>query len=323
METQQETRDDLVLGPCEYEDELITADLTGTAGSVTDTTTYPVTSQKTNTEKVTIDGGSEQTVTFSENYDQAAVTDDTTYPCADQDGNTEKVTIDGGSEQTVTFAGETTTAAQVAPQMDAQLSGCKVEVVGGQVKITSDSKGSGSSVAIGTGTCDLSWGTPADENSAEDIARQLNEQLTGCYAEVSGGQVKITSDSSGPTSSVAIGTGTCDLTWDTAVAGTGQSATWPKGTVLARNTSTKKLSAYADGGSNGLDEPVAVLREALTFAASGDLSTRVIKAGPINKNKLSKLDDSSAIDTLVFDKLIKNTGIALRAVRDLSVSEIS
>lgn len=274
--------------------------------------------QATNTEKVTVDGGTEQTVTFTTANDRARVVDTTTYPVADQDTNTEKVTIDGGSEQTVTFSGVTTTAASVASQMDAALEGCKVVVEGGQVAIYSDTKGASGSVAIGTGTCALTWDTPADVNTAEDIAEGLNAQLTGCYAAVVGGQVVITSDTTGPLSSVAIGTGTCDLTWDTAVAGTGQTATWAKGTLLARNTSTKKLSAYADGGASGLDEPIAVLPYEITFAASGDRKERVLIAGKYNKDNMVKHDDATAIDTLVFDKLIKNSGIIPVAARDHS-----
>lgn len=311
--------DDLFIGEADYAEELITADLTGTAGAVTDTTVYPVASQATTTEKVTVDGGDEQTVTFLAAYDQARVVDTTTYPVADQDTKTEKVTIDGGSEQTVTFSGAHTTAAQIAASMDAQLSGCKVVVEGGQVAIYSDSKGASSSVAIGTGTCDLTWGTPADVNSAEDLALQLNDQLIGCTVAVTGGQLVITSDSTGPSSSVAIGTGTCTLTWAAAVAGTGQTATWPRGTLLARNSSTKKLIPYADGGGSGADEPVAVLPEDLTFTASGDLTRRVGIGGRVLKTRLSKLDDATAIDTLVFDKLIKNSGIIPIASRDRSV----
>lgn len=95
-------------------------------------------------------------------WDAAAgtVTDTTSYAVSDQDGKTEKVTIDGGAEQTVTFSGTHTTAAQIAASMNAQLVGCSVAVVGGQVKITSDKQGTDSSVAIGTGTCDLTWDTP-------------------------------------------------------------------------------------------------------------------------------------------------------------------
>jgi hypothetical protein len=90
----------------------------------------------------------------------ATVTDTTTYPVADQDTNTEKVTIDGGSEQTVTFDITVTTAEHVKAQFNAQLTGCTTDVVGGQVVITSNTFGAGSSVAIGTGTTALTWGTP-------------------------------------------------------------------------------------------------------------------------------------------------------------------
>ena len=90
----------------------------------------------------------------------ASVSDTTVYPVADQDGLTEKVTIDGGAEQTVTFAGVTTSVASVVAQMDSQLTGCSVAEVGGQAVITTDTRGSTSSVAIGTGTCALTWGTP-------------------------------------------------------------------------------------------------------------------------------------------------------------------
>jgi hypothetical protein len=81
------------------------------------------------------------------------------------------------------------------------------------------------------------------------------------------------------------------------------------------------MGPYSDSGSNGLNEPTAVLPHSLTFAASGDLSVRVIKGGHLNKTKLSKLDDSTAIDTLVFDKLIKNSGITFEAVKDLGGTE--
>ncbi len=193
----------------------------GTPATVTDTTTYPVATQAGKTEKVTISGVSEQTVTFTTSIDIGNVTDTTTYPVADQDTNTEKVTIDGGSEQTVTFAGVTTSNTSVASQMDAQLSGCSVAVVTGQVVITSDTTGPTSSVAIGTGTATLAWDTPATVNTEAGIASEMNAQLTDCSVAVNTGQVEITTDASGATVTVAIGTGTADLTWDTPVAGTG------------------------------------------------------------------------------------------------------
>jgi len=108
---------------------------------------------------VDVDNAGDATVT----WDAAAgtCTDTTTYPVADQDGLTEKVTIDGGVEQTVTFSGAHTTAAQIAASMHAQLLGCSVAVLSTHVVSTSDTKGTGSTVAIGTGTCALTWNAPA------------------------------------------------------------------------------------------------------------------------------------------------------------------
>jgi hypothetical protein len=85
------------------------------------------------------------------------VTDTTSYPVADQTGKTEKITIDGGTEQTVTF-GTATTAAHIAEDINEQITGAYASVVSGQVKITSDTRGATSSVAIGTGTTALTWG---------------------------------------------------------------------------------------------------------------------------------------------------------------------
>lgn len=321
MDVTNITRRDLVIGEAIYKKDTLTMTLSGTAGSVTDTTTYPVATQATKTEKITIDGGTEQTVTFTDAIDQGYVISNDTFPLVDQDTKTEKVTIDGGSEQTVTYSGATTTAAQVAAQMDAQLTGCSVSVSGTQIVVLSDSKGASSSVAIGTGTSDLVWDTPTTVNSAADIAGQINGQTVGASTAVVGGQVVITSDSTGASSSVTIGTGTADLTWDTPTAGTGKTGAILKGTLLARNTVSKKLTTYSDTGSNGENEPVAVLTFDLTFAASGDKAVRVLKDARVVQELLVKHDDSTAIDTLVIDKLIKNSGIVPVSARDFTVQD--
>jgi hypothetical protein len=96
----------------------------------------------------------------------ATITDTTTYPVTDQDGLTSIITIvDGGvgsaaGAQTVTFSGAHTTAAQIAASMNAQLVGCSVAVVGGQVKITTDVTGAGVTIAAAAGTGNLTWDTP-------------------------------------------------------------------------------------------------------------------------------------------------------------------
>jgi uncharacterized protein len=71
---------------------------------------------------------------------------------ADQDGNTITLKIDRGPVQTVLFAGVTTAIDVVAAQMNAQLVNCHVDVVAGQVRISSDKKGLASYVEVTGGT---------------------------------------------------------------------------------------------------------------------------------------------------------------------------
>lgn len=160
---------------------------------------------------------------------------------------------------------------------------------------------------------------PASTDTALEKAAAINDQGLGVHADVDGsGHVVIVTDRSGLSVTIAIGSGTATMVWDTPVAGTGQSATWAKGVLLARNTSTKKLVPYVDGGASGTDEPIAVLPYTVTYTASGDKRIRVLKGGPVRKEQLSKLDDATAIDTLVYDKLIKNSGIIPVSARDHS-----
>lgn len=230
-----------------------------TAGSVTDTTTYPVATQATKTEKVTVDSGTEQTVTFTTAINVGTVTSSNAFPVSTQDTLTEKVTIDGGSEQTVTFSGAITTAAQAAAQMDAQLTGCKVAVVGDNIVITSDTQGASSSVAIGTGTTDITWATPVVVNTAAGVAAEINAQLTGCKAAVVGGQVKITSDTTGILSTIEIGTGTATLTWAAASDGSG-GVDVDEYTVCSQDPATELWYPLTDAtATDGTEIPKGIL----------------------------------------------------------------
>ena len=77
----------------------------------------------------------------------------TTYPCADQDGLTVIIAIDGGADQTVTYSGATTTLALILSQMNAQLVGASAIDNGStQPRIQSDTKGTGGTVSNPTGT---------------------------------------------------------------------------------------------------------------------------------------------------------------------------
>ncbi|MDD5542886.1 MAG: hypothetical protein PHX83_06895 [Acidobacteriia bacterium] len=74
------------------------------------------------------------------------------WPIADQNGNTITVKIDRGGVQTCTFAGVTTALADVASQLNTQLTGCHVYESGGQVRIESDKEGLASFVEVTGGT---------------------------------------------------------------------------------------------------------------------------------------------------------------------------
>lgn len=143
------------------------------------------------------------------------VTDTTSYPVADQDGNTEKVTIDSGTEQTVTYSGAHTTAAQIAASQNAQLKGCSVAVVGGQVKITSDSTGVSSSVAIGTGTAALTWAAAVAGTGYPDgvtiTPGMLLARTTVTSAPYTAGDIVAYNSANSPTGSNAI-KGVADFT---------------------------------------------------------------------------------------------------------------
>lgn len=109
-------------------------------------------------------------------WDAAAATivDTTSYAVTDQDGLTSIVTLTGGPfdgvAQTVTFSGATTTAAQVAAQMNAQLNGCSV-AAGAQVTITHDGQGTGMDIAVAAGTGNLTWAaSTAGTGDAVDIS---------------------------------------------------------------------------------------------------------------------------------------------------------
>jgi hypothetical protein len=161
------------------------------------------------------DNGGNETATFD--AAAATVVDTTSYPVADQNGNTEKVTIYGYAEQTVTFSGTHTTAAQIAASMNAQLVGCSVAVDGGQVKITTDKKGDVQTVAIGTGTCGLTWDTPvAGTGDVGDIdavtaaeVKALVEADTIAEVTVVGNGFTINSPTTGASSELDFKSGNC------------------------------------------------------------------------------------------------------------------
>jgi head decoration protein D len=97
-------------------------------------------------------------------------------------------------------------------------------------------------------------------------------------------------------------------------------ATYAKGTILARNTSTLKLQLYVKGGvSNGNGVPVAVLTYAIDRTGAGDVKARVCKRGVVDFNRLVINADGSNvnIDATVKD-LLKDQGLYVEPVQQLA-----
>ncbi len=69
------------------------------------------------------------------------------------------------------------------------------------------------------------------------------------------------------------------------------------GTVMARNSTTKKWGPYANGGANGMGTPVGVLRTAVDATGTRDVQGNVVLGGYIKLNALVGMD-SAAITAL-------------------------
>jgi hypothetical protein len=83
-------------------------------------------------------------------------------------------------------------------------------------------------------------------------------------------------------------------------------ATYPAGTILARDSSTLKLIAFVKGGvTNGNGVPKAVLTYPVTSTGAGDVGIRAMISGVVTKKRLvifADLSDTN-VDMAVRDQL--------------------
>lgn len=191
------------------------AGVTATSAAVTSTIAQNYTLAANDTFLISIDGAGAVTTTILATA--GSETDTTAYPVADQTGLTEKITIDGGTEQTITF-GTATTAAHIVEDINQQIIGASASEIGGQVVVTSDTQGTGSSVAIGTGTCALTWaaavaGTGNVVNVAAVTGAEIGTAIDAAHAPdtattVSGGYVTISTVDTGAAATLQFTGGT-------------------------------------------------------------------------------------------------------------------
>lgn len=187
------------------------------------TETYAIADGQTLTVKV--DGAAADTATF--NATAADITNTADEPWSMGTGVSLHVTVDGLAQVVVINAGPLTdiTAIQAAAALDAGLSNASAVAVGARVKITSDSKGTGSSVHVTGGSANAVMvfsttqvnGTgdfdDASAATAAEVAAVITTDIAGATGDDNGGSPRITSDASGA--------GTVEVTGGTANAALG------------------------------------------------------------------------------------------------------
>jgi len=173
------------------------------------------------------------------------VVDTTSYPVTDQVGLTFSVTLNGGTAQLVTFSGATTAAAGIINQINSQLSGGYAILDTSNVKIVSDQAGTGSSVAITAGTSGLTWaaataGTGDVANiaavTATEVETVIEADTTALVAVNGDGTFTMTSPTTGITSELDFASGT-------ALTPLGLSVEVVLGAALGATQSTLKFEA--------------------------------------------------------------------------------
>lgn len=200
---------------------LLTASGAPSSGVSTGTGTEPHDLEPAQKLDFSVDAGGTLTATF--NATAGLETSVGTETFALVDAQTLTVSIDGGSAQTITFNTAEfsnialATAAEVSAVINAEISGAFAAPSIGAVAITSDKRGTGSSVQITGGSANAVLAFPTDLNSGTGNVVDI-DAVTGAEAKIVieaavagvtvstevGGELTVTSDTTGPASSVQI-----------------------------------------------------------------------------------------------------------------------
>ena len=195
---------------------------TDSQGTVLSSIVGPYNLEPGDTIVVSVNGGGSVTATF--NATAGSVTSSNTAPFALANNDTLTVRVDGGGVQTVTFLTSefgniaAATAAEVAAVINAKLNGAKATVSTGAIVITSDKRGTSSSIEVTGGTANTGGklniptavqngtGNVAniDSVTATEVATVIDAAVAGLTAVVEAGAVRLTSDTAGALSSVQV-----------------------------------------------------------------------------------------------------------------------
>lgn len=315
---------------------LTTAALAATAGSATGTAVAPFDLEPNDTLVGQVDGNGSQTATFTATAAAVECANAENYVLTD--GMTLTVKIDAeATAQTITFltaefvAIGAATAEEVAAVINAKIVGAKATVTssGTKVTITSDKRGTGSHVEVTGGTSNAVLGFSTTEvdgtgNVADIDAVTVAEVKTiveaawtngsGVTVSDDGGKVKITSDTTGASSSVLVvasSTADDELGLDNATHSGSAAAT----------LNTLKVDAKTDGAyGNSLKIKIA----AATSGASDEFDLQVLNSDNQvleSWENLSMTDaDANFCETIINDV---NSGSDLIKVTDLDAATTS
>lgn len=304
------------------------------AGEITGTDTGPTWEiTPAGTLKVTIDGVGPDTVTFD--AAAASVTGSNTQPFALTDGWTMTFNVNGNAKS-VTFntaefvAIGAATAAEVAAVINGEVTEVQATVSAGAVVITTDKLGTGATIntfadGVGTPVATLGFTAASDTGTgdcADSTAMTFSEVKTLIEADVnaagptctvtqeSGGEITITSNSPGASSSVQIdATSTLDTVFGF------DNATHQGGTGAA--VATLQVDGKTDGAyGNGIEIIIA----AATSGDSDEFNLSVQEDGVIVEvwPNLSMTDsDDNFVETVINDA---TTGSNLITVTDLDAA---
>lgn len=206
--------------PVESAVTLLTEASAPTAGTVLGSVVGPFDLEPGDDLDIDVDGGGPATATFT--AAAGAATSVNTEPFALNDLDDLLVSVDGGAPQTIVFNTAefaligAATAAEVAAVINAEIVGASATVSVGAVVITSDLRGTDSSIEITGGAAAAAFAFPAgpqngtgnvaniDAVTVAEVKTIVEAAVAGCTVSNDAGAARITSNTTGPTSSVLV-----------------------------------------------------------------------------------------------------------------------
>jgi hypothetical protein len=253
--------------------------------------------------------------------------DTTTYPVTDQDGLNITITLDGGAAQTITFSGVTTSVQSIINQINSQLDGGKAEDDGGgQLRVLSDTKGTGSSVLLGAGTSGLTFASAVagtgdviniDAVTLDEFEAVMELDTTALVADNGDNTATISSPTTGTSSEL-------DFTGGTGLAALGLSVETINGTAAGATYPTLRLEAGYHGdkspgvagnllGTKIISNPRKISAGAgsdlATDASATDTALEVTSHKGLSKNSVIKIWDGTNTEYKIVDE-IRTTVVA-------------